>query len=343
MKELPLGTMTLAAFSPDSLHLITSRFDEFCFWEVGSWRKTKTFPREHCPYPGTVAYSADGCVMALELSSGIISLVDVESGLTLAKLEDPYRDRPGWMSFTPDGARLVVVSPYAKNIHVWDLHSIRGQLATMGLDWDSLPVSQGNTKGNSVAAAQPPRVIVDLGDFGPRAEVASQNKQAKRHFELANEHLQSQRWREAVAESKRAVEVSPENATHHNGLAWLLATCPDLVYREGDLAVKHARKAVELERESPESWNTLGVACYRIGEWQQAIDMLSKAEQLQPNIYFGHNAFFLAMAHWQLGEKETARELLEQAARWLSSTKPPVSDREELDRFRAEAMELLGK
>ena len=263
--------------------------------------------------------------------------------MTLAKLEDPYRDRPGWMSFTPDGARLVVVSPYAKNIHVWDLHSIRGQLATMGLDWDSLPVSQGNTKGNSVAAAQPPRVIVDLGDFGPRAEVASQNKQAKRHFELANEHLQSQRWREAVAESKRAVEVSPENATHHNGLAWLLATCPDLVYREGVLAVKHARKAVELERESPESWNTLGVACYRIGEWQQAIDMLSKAEQLQPNIYFGHNAFFLAMAHWQLGEKETARELLEQAARWLSSTKPPVSDREELDRFRAEAMELLGK
>ena len=341
VNELPLGTMTLAAFSPDSRHLITSRYDEFCFWEIGTWLKTKSLPREFCPYPGMVVYSADGRVMALELSSAIISLIDVETGVTLAKLEDPYRDRPGWMSFTPDGTRLVVASTYARTVHVWDLYSIRAQLETMDLDWDSLPVSQTISQRTSVAASWPPRVIVDLGDFGPRAEVARQNKQAMRHFELANEHLQLQRWGEAVVESKRAVEANPENALYHNALAWLLATSPDPVYRDNAVAVEHARKAVQLEPESPESWNTLGVACYRIGEWQQAIDMLSKAEQLQPDTYFGHNAVFLAMAHWQLGEKETARKLLAQAAQWMSSTKPPISDREELDRFRAEAELLL--
>jgi hypothetical protein len=329
--------MTVASFSPDSQHLITSRFDEFCFWEVGSWRKIKTFPREYCPYPGMAVFSADGRMMALELSSAIISLMDVETGETLAKLEDPYRDRPGWMSFTPDGTRLVVASTYAKTIHVWDLHLIRARLEALDLDWDSLPLPRRDL----MATAQPPRVTVDLGEFGARVVALRKNKQGKIHFDSAKVCELSHRWEEAVVESKRAVEVSPENSTYHNGLAWLLATCPNSVYRESALAVEHARKAVELEPDAPEFWNTLGVAYYRIGEWQQAIDMLSKAEQLQPETHFGYNAFFLAMAHWQLGEKDTARQLFEQAARWQSSTNPPVSDREELDRFRAEAELLL--
>ena len=51
------------------------------------------------------------------------------------------------------------------------------------------------------------------------------------------------------------------------------------------------------------------------------------------------NAFFLAMAHWQLGEKEKARDWYDKAATWMDGN---IHYHEELVRFRAEAAELLG-
>src|SRR5687767_3747973 len=45
------------------------------------------------------------------------------------------------------------------------------------------------------------------------------------------------------------------------------------------------------------------------------------------------------MAHWQLGEKDKAREWHDRAAQWMDKHQPTD---EELLRFRAEAAELLG-
>jgi hypothetical protein len=50
------------------------------------------------------------------------------------------------------------------------------------------------------------------------------------------------------------------------------------------------------------------------------------------------NAFFLAMAHWQLGEKEKARDWYAQAVSWMDEH----GTTEDLKHFRAEAEELLG-
>ncbi len=49
--------------------------------------------------------------------------------------------------------------------------------------------------------------------------------------------------------------------------------------------------------------------------------------------------FFLAMAQWNLGEKEEARKWYDQAVEWMETKQP---DDKELARFRAEAAELLG-
>ncbi len=92
--------------------------------------------RDVAPYPGYVAFSPDGKLMALEMTPAVIHLKEVATGRTVAKLEDPHGDRAGWMGFTPDGTRLVVAAPYAKAIHVWDLRAIRQRLKVMGLDWD---------------------------------------------------------------------------------------------------------------------------------------------------------------------------------------------------------------
>ena len=47
---------------------------------------------------------------------------------------------------------------------------------------------------------------------------------------------------------------------------------------------------------------------------------------------------FLAMAHWQMGEKEQAGKWYDQAVQWMEKNKPQD---EELRRFRTEAAELL--
>jgi len=48
--------------------------------------------------------------------------------------------------------------------------------------------------------------------------------------------------------------------------------------------------------------------------------------------------FFLAMAHWQLGDKEEARRWYDRAAEWMDKNRAENAD---LRRFRAEAEELL--
>jgi tetratricopeptide (TPR) repeat protein len=85
--------------------------------------------------------------------------------------------------------------------------------------------------------------------------------------------------------------------------------------------------------------NTLGVAQYRSGNWNAAAETLTKSMELAQGDLLSFSAFFLAMAHWQLGEKEKARDWYDKAATWMDGNIP---DHEELGRFRAEAAELLG-
>ena len=49
--------------------------------------------------------------------------------------------------------------------------------------------------------------------------------------------------------------------------------------------------------------------------------------------------FFLAMAHWQVGNKEQARKWYDRAVEWADKNQPADA---QLLRFRAEAAELLG-
>ena len=80
------------------------------------------------------------------------------------------------------------------------------------------------------------------------------------------------------------------------------------------------------------------------GDWRAAIDKsLKKSEELQPGQVAradAINAFFLAMAHWQLGEQDEARQWYGKAVEWMEKEQ---TDRrvEQLRRFRAEAEELL--
>jgi tetratricopeptide (TPR) repeat protein len=148
---------------------------------------------------------------------------------------------------------------------------------------------------------------------------------------------QKGRWEEAIAEYREALRLNRANDTAQNALAWLLTTCPDPQLRDPGEAVRLARMATELAPRNGSYWNTLGIAQYRAGDWTAAITALNKSMQLRRS---GDSTdyFFLAMAHWQLGEKDQAREWYDKAVQWMDKNKP---EDDELRRFRAEAAEML--
>ena len=130
------GNVAAVAFTPDSRNLIICKPDEFAFWDLATLKPIRQLRRDVSGYPGHVAFSWDGKLMAMEMSPGAVHLKEVSTGRTIAKLEDPFADRATWIGFTPAGTELVVACRFAHLIHVWDLQAIRAGLKPMGLDWD---------------------------------------------------------------------------------------------------------------------------------------------------------------------------------------------------------------
>jgi serine/threonine protein kinase/WD40 repeat protein len=158
--EWSLGERALVFFTPDSRALVISQGDEFSFWDVHTLEPIRRLRRDVAGYPGYVAFSPDGGLMAMEMAPAVIHLKEVATGRTVAKLEDPHGDRARWLGFTPDGTQLVTAANYARAIHVWDLRAIRRQLKGMRLDWDwpEFPLA-----AESGASRAPVAVTVDPG------------------------------------------------------------------------------------------------------------------------------------------------------------------------------------
>src|SRR5439155_17573706 len=107
-----------------------------------------------------------------------------------------------------------------------------------------------------------------------------------------------------------------------NILARFLATVSDAKFLDPPRAVELAAKAAELSPTEPDFRATLGMARYRTGDWNGAIADLEKAIGLRnpdhPNR--ASNGFFLAMAHWQLGEKDKARAWFDKSVQWMDKS-----------------------
>jgi tetratricopeptide (TPR) repeat protein len=143
--------------------------------------------------------------------------------------------------------------------------------------------------------------------------------------------LQQVNPEEAISRYRERIERRPDDASSHWGLGVVLEKQDKL-----DEATTCYHRAVELSPRESYFCNSLGTALYRARRWKEAIETLQRADQLRGGNY---NAFFIAMAHWQLGNKAEARRWYDQAAQWMDENKPKY---EGLRRFREEAAELMG-
>jgi tetratricopeptide (TPR) repeat protein len=157
-----------------------------------------------------------------------------------------------------------------------------------------------------------------------------------RRYQEAENHFRS-----ALEFTERLVARLPAEGSDfvaaYGEFAGFLATCPDAKFRKPAQAVILANKAVVLTPKEAKLWSILGAAHYRTGDWKAAKGALEKALELRKD-GDPFDYFFLAMAHWQLGNKGEARKWHDKAVASMDKNQPKD---EELFRVRAEAAELL--
>jgi tetratricopeptide (TPR) repeat protein len=158
-----------------------------------------------------------------------------------------------------------------------------------------------------------------LQDTGRPAEAAEEFRLAKKFFE------------EIAARN-------PDVPLRVRALAWFLTDCPAVQFRDPDRAVELAKKCLQHAPLLRSSWKTLGFAQYRAGQWRAAVESIGKSMELGSG---GDSSDWLclAMAHWQLGEKDEAHKWLEKATESIDKDK---RNGEALHRYRRDAEELLG-
>ena len=104
---------------------MTDSSDHYHVWEVGSWAKpVHELPGYHSinDLVGPPAFSPDGSMVAIALSSSEVELVDANNGWKkIVKLTSPddFVLMHG-LKFSADGSRLAIVTG-AHLIYIWDL------------------------------------------------------------------------------------------------------------------------------------------------------------------------------------------------------------------------------
>ncbi len=150
-----------------------------------------------------------------------------------------------------------------------------------------------------------------------------------------------QGYEKALAVLRRTLSArTPEVQRCMADYAWMLAATTDPRYRDPRRAIELANELIQNSPKVRDVWTTLGVAHYRAGAWNDAIAALEKSEAAAPGLFTAVNGFFLAMAYWQLGEKEKAREWYAKALKSVETAIQPAG--RELAVFRSEASHLLG-
>jgi tetratricopeptide (TPR) repeat protein len=151
----------------------------------------------------------------------------------------------------------------------------------------------------------------------------------------ANRHLG--RTSDAAADLDRFSGTIGESPVRLNNFAWDLVQ-RDPAVRDVERGARLARRATELAGDSWESWNTLGVGLYRLGDYQGAIEALNRSRS-GGNDPVELDLFPLALCFHKLGRHEEALDVYRRATRLTAGRSNLL--REVID-LRAEAASVLG-
>ncbi|HEX8203467.1 MAG TPA: hypothetical protein VF590_23525, partial [Isosphaeraceae bacterium] len=81
--------MPFVAFSPDGRWVVTGGMNDFRFYRVGTWEPGRVIPRDSLALPGPMSFRPDGRLLAINHSTGVLRLIEPETGREIATLSAP--------------------------------------------------------------------------------------------------------------------------------------------------------------------------------------------------------------------------------------------------------------
>ena len=136
-----------------------------------------------------------------------------------------------------------------------------------------------NSRGHALYRLQ--RYAEALADYNKAIEIDPSSAAA-----LVNRgDLQSDQGNFAAAASdyRAAIKANPAMGRAYQSAAWLMATCPDDNFRNAELAIEAAQKAIELDSDAEYRYlETLAAAQANAGEFEAAIATQLKAIENAP-------------------------------------------------------------
>ena len=298
--------VTSAKFSPDGTRIVTASEDGTArVWDATKLGVVKSLVElnGHEEEITAGAFSPDGTRIVTASWDGTARVWDAATGMSLAELKGHTQEVRS-AAFSPDGTRIVTAS--------------RDGTARV---WESVPYRERYLAIASARAAQA-RVAGPLEariKAGEDLDTLTQAIIANAALSAVNRTsslivVQQERDRRALL-SRAAAEASrmaADEAGDLNWRAWRVVAVSTSSPAAYVLALEQATRAAALAPDDANIVNTLGVAQYREGKSEDALVTLArstalyaKAGKAEPS-----DLAFIAMAHFQLGDTDKARETL---------------------------------
>ena len=303
-------------------------------WEVATGKEIRTLSGHTAPVE-SVAFSPDGRRLVSGGSEPAVKLWDPRTGQEVFTLNLPFiRAR---VAFAPGGRQLAVGgsldSPTDYTLAIWDARDPSPELELHNealsrvafLFARALPaekVRESLANDTSVSAAVREKALALVDAFGQDlAQREAEDEIQRIHADglIQAQLLERIRTETSLSEPVRqqalALAASWVDCAMHLDLA-----SRAVVRRAGaraadyERAWKQAETACRLLPYRAEARITLGLAQYRVGKFTEAVDSLTHADQQSPVVserWIAADLAFLAMAHWQLGEADRARGVLD--------------------------------
>ena len=120
-----------------------------------------------------------------------------------------------------------------------------------------------------------------LADYGQAAKLAPDK--AEPLLSRGDLHRRLGQWQLAAEDYRRAVSLDHHSGRAYQGAAWFLATCPVERYRNAELAVQAAERALELDGETDVRYlDTVAAAYASAGKFEKACQTLARLIESDP-------------------------------------------------------------